>query len=291
MIEDNKNLFYPTVPNSITIKLKNHPLYSKYFSMLKFGCPKVAVQQKMEMSNVDPHILELNEDLELTDDELKALLIENKLTNQLNNDKDNKSATNNSNSVRDGDHHHHIHRKKIFLTGINVDRPCLVNNTSVGSLWKSSNDDHETVWKPILLLDTSDEFKKLFIFNNKEIAFNNNNNNSNNNNTDNNDNNNDNQSGDNSDTVVNKRMIGKKVVHVIENLIEYKRVHNISIFLTKIKMKYSVLSEKINSFDDSSLSYETLQLLIHCLPTPNEVELIENYIKKNSVESIYKLGM
>jgi hypothetical protein len=179
MIEDYKNLSSPTVPNSITIKLKNHPLYSKYFSMLKFGCPKVAVQQKMEMSNVDPHILELNEDLELTDDELKSLLIENKLTNQLNND-------NNSNSVRDGDHHHHIHRKKIFLTGINADRPCLVKNTSVGSLWKSSNDDHETDWEPILLLDTSDEFKKLFIFNNKEIAFNNNNYNRNNNNTDNN---------------------------------------------------------------------------------------------------------
>jgi len=274
MIEDNNNLFCPTISNSITIKLRNHPLYSKYFSMLKFGCPKVAVQQKMEMSNIDPHILELSEDLELTDDELKSLLIENKLSQQLNNDNSNKSS-----SVRDD--HHHLHRKKIFLTGINVERPCLVSNSSIGSVWKISNDERETIWKPILLLDTSDEFKKLFTFN-KNNDFNI---------IDNDGNYNKDKNGDTSNTILCKRRIGKKNVHVIENLIEYKRVHNISIFLTKIKIKYSVLSEKINNFDDSSLSYEILQLLIHCLPTPNEIELIENYIKKNSVESLSKLGM
>lgn len=275
MIEDNNNLSCPTISNSITIKLRNHPLYSKYFSMLKFGCPKVAVQQKMEMSNIDPHILELSEDLELTDDELKSLLIENKLINQLNHDSNNKCSSNNSSSVKDN--HHHLHRKKIFLTGINVERPCLVSNSSIGSIWRASNDEREAIWKPILLLDTSDEFKKLFTLN-KNI----NNNDGNNAN---------NKNGDTSDTILSKRLIGKKVVHVIENLIEYKRVHNISIFLTKIKIKYSVLSEKINNFDDSSLSYEILQLLIHSLPTPNEIELIENYIKKNSVESLSKLGM
>ena len=274
MIEDNYNLFCPTISNSITIKLRNHPLYSKYFSMLKFGCPKVAVQQKMEMSNIDPHILELSEDLELTDDELKSLLIENKLSQQLNHDNSNKSS-----SVRDD--HHHLHRKKLFLTGINVERPCLVSNSSIGSVWKISNDERETIWKPILLLDTSDEFKKLFTFN-KNNDFNIINNDGNNNKD---------KNGDTSNTILSKRRIGKKNVHAIENLIEYKRVHNISIFLTKIKIKYSVLSEKINNFDDSSLSYEILQLLIHCLPTPNEIELIENYIKKNSVESLSKLGM
>jgi len=274
MIEDNNNLFCPTISNSITIKLRNHPLYSKYFSMLKFGCPKVAVQQKMEMSNIDPHILELSEDLELTDDELKSLLIENKLSQQLNHVNNNKIS-----SVRDDDHH--LHRKKIFLTGINVERPCLVSNSSIGSVWKISNDERETIWKPILLLDTSDEFKKLFTFN-KNNDFNIINNDGNNNKD---------KNGDTSNTILSKRRIGKKNVHVIENLIEYKRVHNISIFLTKIKIKYSVLSEKINNFDDSSLSYEILQLLIHCLPTPNEIELIENYIKKNSVESLSKLGM
>jgi hypothetical protein len=229
----------------------------------------------MEMSNIDPHILELSEDLELTDDELKSLLIENKLINQLNHDSNNKCSS----SVKDN--HHHLHRKKIFLTGINVERPCLVSNSLIGSVWKTSNDECETIWKPILLLDTSDEFKKLFTLNkNNNFDVNNNDgNNANNNN------------GETSDTILSKRMIGKKVVHVIENLIEYKRVHNISIFLTKIKIKYSVLSEKINNFDDSSLSYEILQLLIHSLPTPNEIELIENYIKKNSVESLSKLGM
>jgi len=151
---------------------------------------------------------------------------------------------------------------------------------TLGSVWKASNDECKTVWKSIMLLDTSDEFKKLFIYN-KEYDYNENNSNNDSNNS----------VGSNDIVVVNKRMIGKKVVVVKENLIEYKRVHNISIFLTKIKIRYSDLSMKINAFDDSSLSFDILQLLIHCLPTPNEVELIENYIKKNSIDSLSKLGI
>ncbi|KAH7699845.1 WASH complex, partial [Aphelenchoides avenae] len=39
------------------LKYKDHPLYAKYFKMLKLGVPEPAVRQKMSTEGIDPSIL------------------------------------------------------------------------------------------------------------------------------------------------------------------------------------------------------------------------------------------
>ncbi|CEG36489.1 formin-homology 2 domain-containing protein [Plasmopara halstedii] len=45
--------------NNVKIQLKDMEVYARYFRMLRMGCPKEAVEQKLIMDGVDPIILEL----------------------------------------------------------------------------------------------------------------------------------------------------------------------------------------------------------------------------------------
>ena len=57
--------------------LKNHPILEKYFKMLSVGIPKMAVQHKMKLSNIDSSFLDYTPDYNI-DDLSKELL--NKLS-------------------------------------------------------------------------------------------------------------------------------------------------------------------------------------------------------------------
>ena len=46
---------FKAIPNN---NYKSHPIYFKYFDMLKKGVPKGAVKNKMLMDNIDPNILD-----------------------------------------------------------------------------------------------------------------------------------------------------------------------------------------------------------------------------------------
>ncbi|TDH71979.1 hypothetical protein CCR75_000807 [Bremia lactucae] len=48
------------ITNTDVVPLKDHPLYQKYFQMLKVGLPMPVVKHKMQSDNVDPTILDMD---------------------------------------------------------------------------------------------------------------------------------------------------------------------------------------------------------------------------------------
>jgi hypothetical protein len=53
---------FPRIGTSDSIRLKDDPLFTKYFKMLKMHLPPPAVRQKMAADGVDPSILDMNPD-------------------------------------------------------------------------------------------------------------------------------------------------------------------------------------------------------------------------------------
>jgi len=101
-IIDGNNLSSSDIPEKKNNPIKNHPILEKYFKMLSIGIPKMAVQHKMTMSELDSSFLNYQPDYNI-DDLPKELL-----------DKLNNNTILNSNIIKQD-----INPMKGILSGLN----------------------------------------------------------------------------------------------------------------------------------------------------------------------------
>jgi hypothetical protein len=69
--------------NKDGIKLKDHPIYSKYFNMKRFKIPIPAIQIKLKMNNLDPNIILKNENEIYEDNSINEPPTSNNLFNNV----------------------------------------------------------------------------------------------------------------------------------------------------------------------------------------------------------------
>ncbi len=84
--------------------IKSHPLLEKFFKMLTIGIPRIAVEHKMNLSNINTKYLDYSPDtdINLLPLELKNYLIKpiNNTINDNNNTNTNNTNTNNNNNIK-----------------------------------------------------------------------------------------------------------------------------------------------------------------------------------------------
>ena len=86
---DETNVITPIIeiikPKQIQL-LKDNEIVAKFFKMVSMGIPKMAVQHKMILSDIDPRFLDYNGDYDINDlsDELKNKLLTNNINLNLN---------------------------------------------------------------------------------------------------------------------------------------------------------------------------------------------------------------
>ena len=80
--------------------LKNHILLEKFFKMLSIGIPKMAIQHKMSLLNIDIKFLDYSSD---TDIDKLPIELKNKLNNLDNNNSDNNNSDNNSGNTNNSE--------------------------------------------------------------------------------------------------------------------------------------------------------------------------------------------
>lgn len=113
-----------------TIGVAEHPVYKKYFKMLKVGVPKVTVREKMELDGIDPEILEFAPDHLVQLTEVRKF---------------NPSAKSSSNGDANTAH---VRKKRVLIQGLDASK------LASDSLWAEEADED---------IDLDDEeFQRLF---------------------------------------------------------------------------------------------------------------------------------
>ena len=85
---------YENVPEGTVIAVSEHPIYQKYFKMLKSGVSKEAVMNKMKLEGVDPSMIDKKPD--------EVVYMEEKQISAT--DNNNNSTDNDNESVKVSDH-------------------------------------------------------------------------------------------------------------------------------------------------------------------------------------------
>jgi hypothetical protein len=234
------------------IAVGEHPVYSKYFKMLKVGLPKNFVERKMMEDKIDPKFIHMEPS--------ELVLIE------VPPPPDSSSAEGVSPSFSIGARpgsgpglppilpkvsRPTLRKKKLFLKAIDS------KHLGEDSIWNQDDDDEdgggEGGEKDKQSLIDKEEFNRLFVEDLSVMA-----NNAKKNLTE----------GGDADKM-------KKIKGV--TLINVKRAQNAAIALARIKLSYQEIKKKILCLDSTSFSIEQLESLKEFLPTPEEVTLLRGY--------------
>ncbi len=108
------------VPVGEQVAVRQHPVYYKYFKMLKVGLPKPAVQTKLQQDGLDPAIIDLDPHTLVALSEIRAF--------------SQKGEAASSKALPS-----QIRKKKLFLTSVSR------NSISGDSLWARSSDDLQDI--------------------------------------------------------------------------------------------------------------------------------------------------
>eukprot|EP01035_Chromulina_nebulosa_P021343 gene21343-27652_t len=198
------------------IALKDHPLYSKYFKMLKIGLPKETVKAKMTSEGVDSSFLDRDPDELIPEEEEKKEEVKKPVLKPLVKPKP---------SVR---------KKKLHWKALDASR------ISSDSLWcdTDSND---------IVLDEA-EFNKLFVESSSNTA---------------------------NHSAIDKSAKEPKKQKIC--LIDMKRGQNAGIALARIKYAFEDLKQKVVNMEDEAFTIDQMHSLMEYLPTFDEKKIISNY--------------
>jgi hypothetical protein len=238
------------------VPVSQHPVYSKYFKMLKMGVPRSGVEQKLQTDGLDISIIDLDPTTLVTLKERRVSQMTaavNKTLQQV--------ATQDVQPPLDSTLKKKK-KKKLFVEGIGADQ------ISSESFWaKADNEDDDDEEddagdgttqkkkKSSIVLD-KDEFDKLFVEEN---------------------------------TASSKIFAGAKVkassiktitaaASKLTQLISHKRAQNVSIILARIKITNEDILDSVRRLSaEIFASSDKLRALMEALPLPEEVSLLQGY--------------
>jgi hypothetical protein len=222
------------------VAVAEHPLYAKYFKMMKVGLPKEAIKAKMQQEGANPSYLD-------KDPSELVFLTEPKGSDggQAASLAAAKSKTSASSGAAGGAGDRgkpKLRKKKLYWKALDA------SQVGSNSLWADKDDD--------ILLDEA-EFNQLFVESNDDVQRR------------------AQASGDANAGAGGGRMEGKLRKRV--NLIDMKRGQNAGIALARIKMSFNDVKEKVSLMDDGAFTTDQLRSLSDYLPTSEEAALIKAF--------------
>jgi hypothetical protein len=202
-----------------TVAISEHPVYAKYFKMMKMGLPLGAVQNKMVKDGIDP------------------LLLDKDPSVQVPVDTDNGESCNKPLSPQPLKER--APRKKKFHWNT-----IAANKVAENSLWTEECTDTVTI--------DEDEFNSLFVevicTPKKKTA----------------------------DVLKKDDVPAKKEKQVIY-LIDMKRGQNLAISLARIKMSFSEMRDNLDQLNDNSFTADQLTNMMEYMPTTEEAKIVRNF--------------
>ena len=219
LLDNDPNGVVPVAPPTSGVALSEHPIYAKYFKMLKVGLPSNAVKNKMVQEGVDPNVLDRNP-LEIFSVSVAA------------------ESANLDKQLPKSAKKKQPRKKKFHWNTIET------HSVSANSLW--AQEDCSTV----VDID-EDEFNSLFvesICSPKKTAITH-------------------------QTDSNVQKEKKKTVY----LVDMKRGQNAAIALARIKMTFIEVRSCLEALDDSHLTPDQLQNIVDYLPTAEEKKLLKDF--------------
>ena len=223
------------------VAVSEHPMYAKYFKMMKVGLPKEAIKAKMQQEGANPSYLD-------KDPTEPVFLTEPKggEGTQIPAQAPNKSKTGASAGAGAAGKPK-LRKKKLYWKALDA------SQVGTNSLWAGGDKDDNDI-----MLDEA-EFNQLFVESNEDVQRRA-------------------QAGV-SDASgmggMGGRMENKLRKRV--NLIDMKRGQNAGIALARIKMSFNDVKEKISLMDDGAFTTDQLRSLSDYLPTSEEASLIKAF--------------
>jgi hypothetical protein len=226
MIDKDPNELIPLEeekPDVQKVPAAEHPLYAKFFKMLKIGIPLEVVKAKMVLENADPAVLDKDpaELIPLDDPNKPNTTASNKLKVQQQKQRKKK-----------------LHWKAIDASQVNEN-----------SLWASEED--------LDIHFDEDEFNQLFV---------------------------EQEDSKKSKAVEQKKSRRESVKKQKVVLIDMKRAQNGGIALARIRFSFEDLKRKISNMDDEGLTTDQLKSLVEYLPNPEENSALKNF--KGDLETV-----
>ena len=222
------------------VAVSEHPMYAKYFKMMKVGLPKEAIKAKMQQEGANPSYLD-------KDPTEPVFLTEPKggEGTQAPAQAPTKSKTGAS-AGAGATGKPKLRKKKLYWKALDA------SQVGTNSLWAGGDKDDNDI-----MLDEA-EFNQLFVESNEDVQRR--------------------AQGsmlDPSAGGMGGRMESKLRKRV--NLIDMKRGQNAGIALARIKMSFNDVKEKISLMDDGAFTTDQLRSLSDYLPTSEEASLIKAF--------------
>ena len=220
------------------VAVAEHPLYAKYFKMMKVGLPKEAIKAKMQQEGANPAYLD-------KDPAEPVFLTEPKGSDggPAAPQAAAKSKASASSGAAGGAGKPKLRKKKLYWKALDA------SQVGSNSLWADKDDD--------ILLDEA-EFNQLFVESNEDVQRR------------------AQVSSDAAVGMGGGGRMENKLRKRV-NLIDMKRGQNAGIALARIKMSFNDVKEKVSLMDDGAFTTDQLRSLSDYLPTSEEATLIKAF--------------
>ena len=220
------------------VAVAEHPLYAKYFKMMKVGLPREAIKAKMQQEGANPAYLD-------KDPSELVFLTEPKGSDggPAATQAAAKSKASASSGAVGGAGKPKLRKKKLYWKALDA------SQVGSNSLWADKDDD--------ILLDEA-EFNQLFVESNEDVQRR------------------AQVSSDAAAGMGGGGRMENKLRKRV-NLIDMKRGQNAGIALARIKMSFNDVKEKVSLMDDGAFTTDQLRSLSDYLPTSEEATLIKAF--------------
>ena len=224
------------------VAVSEHPLYAKYFKMMKVGLPKEAIKAKMQQEGANPAYLDKDPTELVFLNEAKGA--DGAQTAAAAANKGKVAAL--LGAAAAGAGKPKLRKKKLYWKALDA------SQVGSNSLWADKDDD--------IMLDEA-EFNQLFVESNDDVQRRA-------------------QGGGNGADAGGGSGSGGRMESKLRkrvNLIDMKRGQNAGIALARIKMSFNDVKEKISLMDDGAFTTDQLRSLSDYLPTSEEAALIKAF--------------
>ena len=225
------------------VAVSEHPLYAKYFKMMKVGLPKEAIKAKMQQEGANPAYLDKDPSEQVFLNEAKGADGAQAAAAAANKGK----AAAMAGAAAAAAGKPKLRKKKLYWKALDA------SQVGSNSLWADKDDD--------IMLDEA-EFNQLFVESNDDVQRRA-------------QGGGDGAGGGGAGGGAGGRMENKLRKRV--NLIDMKRGQNAGIALARIKMSFNDVKEKISLMDDGAFTTDQLRSLSDYLPTSEEASLIKAF--------------